>query len=327
MENRGSADLPQQFEEIPCPLCGTRPFRLVYTVQDRLHSEPARTKNQPQGAAFCIVACSSCGFLYLNPRPIPEKLKEFYHSEKYDPHIRRGGGWVGALYRWIRPFSIRRKAALVWHRREPGTLLDVGCGTGEFLQYMKRCGWRVLGVESDAGAAQQARSAGCDVLTGDPATVSFPDLKFDLVTFWHSLEHLPDLRGTLDAVAKRIRPGGILAVALPNPDSFDAGFYRSLWVAWDAPRHLYHFKRRDLEKLLSAYNIRWFATRSLPLDPWYNALLSELSWTSGVRALPKIVRGMGIGLISFIRGWKPGEGSSNLYLFVKESEDAISHSI
>jgi SAM-dependent methyltransferase len=318
MANRGSADFPAHFEEIPCPLCGARPFRSVYTVQDRLHPEPARTQNQPQEAAFRIVACSSCGFLYLNPRPNPEHLSEYYRSEKYDPHIRRGGGWSGRLYRWVRPFSIRRKAALVWKKREPGTLLDVGCGTGEFLHYMKRRGWRVLGVESDAAAAEQARAAGCDVLTGDPATVEYPDLKFDLITFWHALEHLPDLRGTLNAVAQRIKAGGILAVALPNPYSYDAEFYRSLWVAWDAPRHLYHFRRRDLEILLSAYNIRWSATRSLPLDPWYNALLSELSWASGLRALPRIFRGLGIGLISFLRGWKPGAGSSNLYLFIKE---------
>ncbi len=196
--------------------------------------------------------------------------------------------------------------------------MDVGCGTGEFLQYMRRHGWQVLGVESDADAAEQARAAGCEVLTGDPATVTYPDLKFDLITFWHALEHLPDLKGTLDAVAKRIQAGGILAIALPNPYSFDAKFYRSRWVAWDAPRHLYHFRRRDLEILLSVYNINWFATRSLPLDPWYNALISELSWSSGVQVLPKIVRGLGIGLVSFIRGLKSGEGSSNLHLFAKE---------
>lgn len=325
MANKGSADLQIQFEEILCPCCGTRPFRSVYTVQDRLHPETARTKNKPQGAAFRIVACSSCGFLYLNPRPISEHLQAFYRSEKYDPHIRRGGGWFGFLYRRIRPLSIHYKAALVWKKKEPGTLLDIGCGTGEFLQYMKRRGWRVLGVESDAEAAEQARATGCDVLTGDPATVPYPELKFDLVTFWHALEHLPDLKGTLDAVAKRIAEGGVIAVALPNPYSFDAKFYRSLWAAWDAPRHLYHFRRRDLEILLRAYNIRWSATRSLPLDPWYNTLLSELSWSSGVRVLPKIVRGLGVGLISFIRGWKPGEGSSNLFLFVKETQDETSH--
>ena len=146
MANKGSADLQIQFEEILCPCCGTRPFRSVYTVQDRLHPETARTKNKPQGAAFRIVACSSCGFLYLNPRPISEHLQAFYRSEKYDPHIRRGGGWFGFLYRRIRPLSIHYKAALVWKKKEPGTLLDIGCGTGEFLQYMKRRGWRVLGV-------------------------------------------------------------------------------------------------------------------------------------------------------------------------------------
>lgn len=311
---------PIDLIEIPCPICGTRPFRRAHTVRDRLshtRHQGAGEKSGPQEATYNIVACSSCGLLYLNPRPSADTLQTYYKTEAYDPHRRSGGGLTGYFFRLVRPCAIRWKASRVARSRNPGKLLDIGCGTGEFLDYMSSIGWTVFGVENDAEAAGTARSFGHQVVVRDPAEVDLPDTEFDLITFWHSLEHLPHLQETADRISSLMKPGGILAIAVPNPDSLDARFYRSRWAAWDAPRHLYHFRFRDLDSIWAGRGFRWIKSYSLPLDPFYHALLSEISWTSGVNAIWRGMRGLCLGSLSFIAGMKAGKGSSVLYIFEK----------
>lgn len=317
MTNSGTADATAELEEIPCPLCGMRPFRIYETVLDRLSFKASGTENQPRENAYSIVVCSSCGFLYLNPRPIPGNLFRFYLAETYDPHRRRGGGIMGSLFRLARRFTVRWKAAKITKDLKSGALLDVGCGTGEFIAYMKDRGWNTLGLEIDRNAADVAKSSGCSVIVGDPAKVALPEKAFDLITLWHALEHLPDLNGAVSNVSAALKPGGRLAVALPNPGSFDARFYGSRWAAWDAPRHLYHFHPQDVEKLFSPKNFELMKCYALPLDPFYHSLLSETSWTTGMLNGLRALRGLLIGMISLFYGAKPERASSTLYLFRK----------
>jgi SAM-dependent methyltransferase len=311
--SKGISDQPH--EQIACPLCGEQAFSPVYTVLDRLGRASAQAKGEPQGETFNIVACSSCGFLYLNPRPVDPG--RYYKAENYDPHRRSGGGVTGFLYRLLQPLSIGYKAKMVAGGQNSGRLLDVGSGRGEFLSLMRRRGWQVLGIEKDPGAATASRADGNPTLTGDPLEVNLPEGEYDVVTFWHSLEHLSDLKGTVSRLAPRVKVGGRLAVAVPNPQSLEARFYGPRWVAWDAPRHLYHFRRQDMQNLWQPHGLRLTAMRSLPLDPFYAALLSEISWSSGPAALFRAMRGLAIGTASFLAGLREGHGSSIVYLFRK----------
>jgi len=129
-------------------------------------------------------------------------------------------------------------------------VLDVGCGTGEFLAEMRRRGWQGWALKKDEAAAQIARESGCPVLIGDPSAVDLGGRSFDLITLWHSLEHLPDPKDVLAKLFRHLKPSGRLAIALPNPDSLDARFYCARWAGWDAPRHLYHFRPAELQHLL-----------------------------------------------------------------------------
>jgi SAM-dependent methyltransferase len=306
---------PQPQEQIACPLCQEQAYSPVYTVSDRLGQKLTQAKGEPQGETFSIVACSSCGFLYLNPRPIDPG--RYYRAENYDPHRKSGGGLTGFLYHLLQPLSIGYKARMVTQRRNPGRLLDVGSGRGEFLSLMRRRGWQVMGIEKDPGAATSSQNAGNPTLIGDPLEVTFSENEFDLITFWHSLEHIPDLKGTVVRIAGKLQPGGVLAVAVPNPEGLDARYYGRCWVPWDAPRHLYHFRRQDMQTLWEPHGLRLTAMRSLPLDPFYAALLSEISWSSGSGIPLKAIRGVIIGSASFLAGLKEGQGSSIVYLFRK----------
>ncbi len=253
--------------------------------------------------------------MYLNPRPKPEFLSEYYQFEQYDPHRQTGGGVTGSLYRWVRPFSVGYKASLITRRLAPGSLLDVGCGSGEFLLEMKNRGWQVLGIEADHDAAQIVRSRDIPVLVGDPTRVSLPSRRFDVITLWHALEHLPDLQESLIQITSWLQPQGLLVIAVPNPDSWEARFYGSRWVAWDAPRHLYHFRHRDLDSLLTPLGLRWQKYASLPLDPFYHSLLSATTRAQGMLQPLRLFRGLLVGTCSFLRGFKAGRGSSVVYLY------------
>lgn len=314
----GVVDIPDTFQDIPCPLCGTLDYSLRYDTPDRISFHLERAQNQPRENVFQIVACSSCGFLYLNPRPDQSHLQNYYRADSYDPHRRRGGGLAGALFRFTRQFTIRWKAAKVSKDLTPSSVLDVGCGTGEFMVEMTRRGWQVVGIEISTEAATTAKEMGLNVKLGNPAEVDLQQNAFDLVTLWHSLEHLPDLKGAVNRVSNALKPGGRLAIAVPNPDSVDARFYGLRWAAWDAPRHLYHFRPKDLVALFKPKGIRMQRKTALPLDPFYHALLSELSWSSGLTAGIKVPRSLLVGGVSFLAGLKPDYASSILYIFSKD---------
>ena len=94
------------------------------------------------------------------------------------------------------------------------------------------------------------------IQSSDPAaTMSAMEKKFDVIVLWHSLEHLPDPWFVLQSAAKRLAPGGILLIAIPNIESYDFSVLRAAWVHLDAPRHLFFYTARSLQKLCSGYAI------------------------------------------------------------------------
>lgn len=317
MGNNPAPHAQDSFEHPACLLCGGEAFQPIFPVRDRLQFKGGGRAQAPE--RYNIVACAACGFRFLKPRPRAQDLAKYYQSATYGPHQRRGGGAVGWLYRLLRPFSVGHKAGQVAGGLTAGAILDVGCGTGEFLAEMQRRGWRTLGIERDESAAAIARESGCEVLIGDPLEIDLADRRFNLITLWHALEHLPNPRAALSKLAAHLKPEGRLAIALPNPDSLDARFYKARWAAWDAPRHLYHFRPSDVQRLISQIpgDFELIRTASLPLDPFYHALLSEVCWSQGLTAMIKGIRGGMIGLISYIVGFRSLRGSSILYLYQK----------
>jgi SAM-dependent methyltransferase len=155
-------------------------------------------------------------------------------------------------------------------------LLDVGCGTGEFLAAMKAEGWEVEGLERDERAAAWAREhCHLQVASGSVEQLATLDQQFDVITMWHVLEHLYSPGRALEILADHLRQDGWLLIAVPNISGIDARVYGANWVALDAPRHLNHFSLETLARLGSKHGLtlRWW--RQLPLDAFFNTLMSE----------------------------------------------------
>ena len=301
-----------RIEEVGCPLCGSRESDTYLLVWDRF--DPDRQRR------WRIVRCRRCDLLFLNPRPTADELARYYVAEGYDPFsaASKDPSLWDRVYGFSRDFTLRWKRRLIERSVAVGRLLDVGCATGEFLHFMKEAGWQVAGLEPDARAAEFARQTlGLAVETGGVDRLAQKAGQWDAITFWHVLEHLHDPISALQSTGTLLAPGGLLVVALPNPDSLDARFYGHRWVAWDAPRHLVHFTRRTLARAAAEAGLEIVGQKSMPLDPAYNCLMSE-RYDTGALPVLKWARAAAVAAASWTAGLWPRDwnarGSSTTFL-------------
>lgn len=135
--------------------------------------------------------------------------------------------------------------------------LDVGCGNGAYLLHLRALGWQVAGVEPNSTAALDAgRRFRLFVHSGTLGSAPFARESFDLVTFRHVLEHVPNPLADLRRAACLLRPGGQLLIECPNAAALARRVFSSYWFHLDLPRHLYHFMPQSLGALLRAAGFR-----------------------------------------------------------------------
>jgi SAM-dependent methyltransferase len=230
-----------EWEEPDCLLCGGGRWTPLLEAQDNV---PGGT-----GLWFAVVQCLECGLCFTNPRPSAESIGQFYPSA-YRPHLRRAGRKPWRLHLpspWRSPR--RERQALDWHGQ--GRLLDFGCGGGSFLQRMHQKGWQVTGLDVSSAAVGQVRDGlGLRALLG---SLPHPDLRpgsFDVITMWHSLEHVHRPMTVLQEAYRLLAPGGKLLVAVPNIDSLPFRWFGPAWFGLDLPRHLTHFAPWTLHLML-----------------------------------------------------------------------------
>lgn len=288
-----------------CPVCGGGDWRPFLTPKD----------NTVSRGSFPITVCATCGFCATNPRPDRAHIGQYYDSPEYISHTNAKAGLQDRIYQMVRRRAIRGKHRMIARYKTNGRVLDMGCGTGEFLSYLKSRGYLTTGVEPGTGAREQAiANHSLEVL---PSLELVPALEqFHIITLWHVLEHVHDVRDTLKKLHARLSPGGLLAIAVPDRDSWDAAHYGAEWAAYDVPRHLSHFRRTDLHRLLSEHGFRLKDTRSMWFDAPYVSMLSEKHRGSG--AVAALLKGALIGMASnVVAATTARPTSSSLYLAEK----------
>jgi SAM-dependent methyltransferase len=228
------------------------------------------------GRPFRMLQCDRCGTARLDPPPDERTLAEAYATEYYGRALTKFRGPLGHLFGRMQRRRARRVARLL---PSHGTVLDVGCGGGDFLIAISELGFEAVGTERTVrSASRAAASTGIGIHTGDLLTLDLPPGTFDLVTFWHVLEHLEDPPATLRRVHELLRPGGSVLVTVPMLDSWQARLFRGHWFHHDPPRHLWAFGQRSLHALLRQSGFAPVACRTLSLvqNP-YGALQSFLN--------------------------------------------------
>lgn len=275
-----------RMEVIACDFCGSQKSTFLIAAKDRLSN----------GGVFQVVRCEECGLILTNPRPVEEDILAFYPdnfvSWQTTPQTpkelrlrledlmynlaRKGGLFSKGLYHGLRYiYPMISKIPL-----EPGRLLDIGCGTGHYLDHMKKLGWEVKGIDISATACRLARTYyGLEVFNGTLEQANLPAEYFDLVTMIGVLEHLHHPMKTLEEVYRILRPGGVVAIAVPNIDSWGAKFFKEHWWVLELPRHLYHFSPQILKRYLykTGFKVELlrFGVQTWMLNVNFQTLLSE----------------------------------------------------
>ncbi len=240
-----------------------------------------------------------------------DSLDPYYESLDYISHHSKNDSFISLLYVWARGFMLVYKYVLLKKHLQPnGSLLDIGCGTGSFLGFMKKKGFKVYGIESNVKARNICIENNIEV----QATVSeLPAESFDTISLWHVLEHLPHPENSIKTYRDLLKPTGLLVVAVPNFESHDRNHYHQDWAALDVPRHLWHFTAQGLIKTVQTIGFDLIKKRALGLDVFYICYLSEKHRGKSIPFLRGILKGTWFSLRSLFSG----KHSSCVYIFSK----------
>lgn len=253
-------------------------------------------------------------YLKTTPQPNKKEIKNYYKSKDYISHNNENKRLIELIYNLIRYINTQRKIWLINKMRPEGNnLLDVGCGTGYFLKNCKKKNWEVVGVEPNKLARKIAGTHNIKVYK-KLESLSGSEKKFDVITLWHVLEHLYDLEDTIKLFQKLLKPSGLLLIAVPNYKSYDAKYYGSAWAAYDVPRHLWHFSRKAVKKLIEPHKFYLIKTIPIKWDAYYIALLSE----KNKKGYTNLINAFRVGLKSNWLAKKTKEYSSNIFVFKKD---------
>ena len=174
--------------------------------------------------------------------------------------------------------------------REGLRVLDVGCGFGDLLIYLKSRGCEVAGVDLDARAAAVAAQAGVSVTVGHLQQCSFAEASYDTVVMCHSLEHVSDPLGDLKACVRLLRPGGILHVAVPNGASAGLKVDAERWIHLSVPLHFWFFDPESLTAMMSRAGLEIVKTATT--SRWHHLGVSRHQAMNGqpLRAASRLAR-------------------------------------
>lgn len=216
----------------PCPVCGQASSREWLRAPDRFHGRQEK---------YILMRCRACSLVWLSGPPQPAEMYRHY-TDEYHKLISAAG--VNSPARWR-----DRKATLELYKQS-GSLLDLGCSSGSFLESLPRASWNLYGVEmsADCGKTAEAKT-GAQVFIGDILDAPFPPESFDVITCFDVLEHLYEPRRIMARVAEWLKPGGIFYVLVPNADSAEARVFGSYWHGLELPRHLFHYSPASLRFL------------------------------------------------------------------------------
>ncbi len=308
-----------------CLLCGETGSLLYGEQKDRLFGVEG---------TWNIKECvrPSCRLVWLDPMPVPEDLGNAYvnyytHRSAPAAEEPQQVGLAKKVFRAAKRAYLLRYYGyqlaercsfpgigsfmyLLPHRRRridlevrfvpavpQGRLLDLGCGSGEWLAHMSKLGWTTEGVDFDADAVRLGKQRGLSLRLGSVEQQEYPSNHFDAIMLSHVLEHLPDPVGTLTECARILKPGGRFVAFTPNPASLGHWILKSHWRGLEPPRHLYLFRAAGVTELLQRAKLQLGSIRSFnSLQMWAEgwALKTSGRRQTGATSTPIAARALGV---------------------------------
>jgi len=255
-----------------CPLCGKCDLRVWRKGRDLLLGVSDQR--------FLYVRCRNCDLLFLSNRPTPDSIGLFY-PENYHPYSEPllpgeiPKHRVSTLERFLEIIetkvfrSFRRNLQEQVEKRFPdafipalqkfykppkrgAVLLDFGCGSAWFLNIQRDTRWSTIGMDFKEELVEQVRREGHrGILVSEAGWQEIEDESVDAARMNHVLEHLYEPKTVLSHILAKLKPGGAIHIAVPNPYGISARLFRSRWFSLEAPRHLMIYSPARLKRLLS----------------------------------------------------------------------------
>lgn len=234
-----------------CPICEYPNTVPRYRMRDRFFGA---TEDE-----FVLHHCSSCELLFLREAEVVERLTDFYPDGYWWQEQGRLGGWERRYREWMVRHDQLGFLKKCVSAQAGQRLLDIGCGSATFVRMALEDGFEAFGHEP----GEEARRIAELEVPGRVSDLSEQDRaeageKYDVITLFHTLEHIPSPFRYLKTVRKLLKPGGRLIVQVPNSESLQAAIFRDRWYGLDCPRHLYNYSTFSVLHLLgrAGYSIR-----------------------------------------------------------------------
>lgn len=263
-----------------CPVCASA----------NLHPALQATDFTVTKMQFEIWQCGHCSLRFTQPIPSIDEIGAYYKSEAYVSHTDTSRGLVNKLYHIVRKRTLKKKLHLIQDHTglQKGNLLDLGAGTGAFINTAVEAGWNSTGLEPDEDTRKLANRLYKIELKPGAELFELPPDSFNAITMWHVLEHVHELQRYMAQLKVLLKHHGKLFIAVPNYTSYDATVYQGNWAAYDVPRHLYHFSPNSIKELLTRHQLKLEVIHPMWYDSFYIAMLSE-QYRTGKNNLPKAI--------------------------------------
>ena len=282
-----------------CPVCKHKQFDNHLICDDHSVS----------GESFALVKCTRCNLIFTNPRPAKNHIAKYYKSDEYISHTDKANSPIHFIYKLVRTYTLRQKLKLLNQYSKKGSVLDYGCGTGDFLKLCNQKGWQAFGFEPDETARSIAKKKNRKSIIDSLENI---DAKLDLITAWHVIEHVHELNTTIKSLKGKLKDGGYLIMAVPNHKSLDAEHYKEYWAAYDVPRHLYHFDKDSMKSFANQFKLKLVDTLPMKFDSFYVSMLSEKYKNGG-----NLINAIKTGFRSNKGAGKTNQYSSLIYILQK----------
>ncbi len=265
---------------LKCPVCGHTKHAVLFSSANR----HGRHLQEP-AATFQIAACEDCGLMGPSDIVADHTYFQTYYPDGYHDDVSdhgllaRAWGYLSRVLTSSKMQTLLRFSTATTGRR---TLLDIGCGPGNFLSQLDRTVFEPHGLEPVAEAVNAAQKRGLAVLQGDVLVSALGEAKYDIVTLWHVLEHIAQPDVALTRIHAALKEQGIVVIATPNTRSLACRMGREYWFHLDAPRHLHLFNEGNLSRLLEKNGFkvvhRAYLPFDFPLDLFWSVRRDWRSW-------------------------------------------------